>query len=138
MVQYIGERVRRLGKYFRRKERRLFEGVPPGNEGDMMERMERSAAVMLEAWKRYVPEPYDGDLLLLRASRRDSIDGLYREEPTMGWGPFVRGRITTRWVDTTHIQMLDVPYCIETAAHLAEAIAAGHDALQADRHPQRE
>jgi len=74
---------------------------------------EDSAGVLEPVWnatisamRTYTPKPYEGQLLVFRASRP-------REDPcmeeTLGWGPLAKGGVTVIEIDGDHFLMLSRP-----------------------------
>jgi thioesterase domain-containing protein len=74
----------------------------------------------LSAVRRYRPQPYAGDVLVLRARTRDN--GTY--DPTNGWGPLVKGALEIRDVDGGHTTHLLPEFAPGVARELAAALAA--------------
>jgi thioesterase domain-containing protein/acyl carrier protein len=69
----------------------------------------------------YVPEPLECEVVLLRPeqSRVDHAD-----DPTMGWGSLISGRLTLHWVGGDHFTMLRDPFVAEVASRI-EALIGG-------------
>lgn len=81
----------------------------------------RNAAVTMacvDANKRYLPAPYDGDVLVLRASIRDN----FVFDESNGWAPLVRGRLVVTQVEGGHTSHVLEDFAPSLAVSLGRAI----------------
>ncbi len=81
-------------------------------------------AAHLSALAGHTFMPYAGDIMLLRAISRgyEGVVSLSEaEDPTLGWGGIVRGRLEIRDVPANHLNMLLEPNVREVARVLMEA-----------------
>ncbi len=80
------------------------------------------------AVRAYRPEPVGCDVVLFRAQQGD---GDHVDDPTMGWGPLIKGRLVIRRVGGTHFTMLYEPFVSEVASALTGLIdgALAQDAV---------
>ncbi len=74
----------------------------------------------LEAFLRYTPQPYAGDVLLLRARSRPLFHSL---EPDLGWRAYLRpGHLRVLSVRCHHDNILNTPHAASVARTLAGAM----------------
>ena len=59
-----------------------------------------------EAYNKYVPRPYKGDVHLFRAAKRQFF---VEDFETLGWAPFVRGRLHIHDVPGDHLHLFNPP-----------------------------
>lgn len=82
--------------------------------------------------ERYVPEPYDGRIVLYRATDRGlttSLDPRYaRDEEALGWDQFTND-LEIVHVQGTHITVIDHPGVETMAEHMRGALSASPAAL---------
>jgi thioesterase domain-containing protein len=81
-------------------------------------------AAHLSALAGHAFMPYAGNLMLLRAMNRgyEGVVSLSEaEDPTLGWGGIVRGKLEIRNVPANHLNMLLEPNVREVARVLMEA-----------------
>jgi amino acid adenylation domain-containing protein len=95
-----------------------LRGRPPTAK----QRRRRRKRAAIRARGRHRPSPYDGPILLLRASQ-PSTEKSFDYDPLRGWQPFASGDITIREVPGRHIELLDEPHVCAVAAEVAAAIA---------------
>ncbi|MBO9533988.1 MAG: acyltransferase domain-containing protein [Solirubrobacteraceae bacterium] len=78
--------------------------------------------------ERYVPEPYDGKIVLYRATDRGlttTLDPRYaRDEEALGWDQFTTD-LEIVHVQGTHITVIDHPGVATMAEHMRGALGAG-------------
>lgn len=88
--------------------------------------LENAAEAVDAAYHRsqraYVTEPYDGDIVLVRAD--DAPTPFLRSGPTFGWGNFVRGKVRTFDISADHFTVFDEPAVSQMAAGLKPYLAA--------------
>lgn len=72
------------------------------------------AIANLVAVERYVPQPYAGDVLLIRSAVTGVAPGV--DPDTLGWGGIVQGRLTVRNVAAEHGDFFKPPHVAEVAA----------------------
>ncbi|MEX1008955.1 MAG: alpha/beta fold hydrolase, partial [Acidimicrobiia bacterium] len=74
------------------------------------------------AGERYRPSArFDGPALVVHASIRDA-DEPHLEEPDLGWGPFLRGRVTTTEVTGDHLGIMRRPHVATLGRELGRAL----------------
>ncbi|MET0647786.1 MAG: amino acid adenylation domain-containing protein [Pyrinomonadaceae bacterium] len=73
------------------------------------------------AKRRYVPRPYQGRIVLLRALRGHVLKS---PEPTLGWGRVAAGGLDIYDVPGDHLNMLERPY-VQTVADMIKACLRG-------------
>lgn len=85
-----------------------------------------SAAMM--ALAAYEPQPYPGNVLLLKAlQREDHIDW----DPLEPWQTLITGQLVMRPVQCSHTNLVHRPQSQEIAAHINELVARLHPEMQA-------
>jgi thioesterase domain-containing protein/acyl carrier protein len=122
-IRYLLGRVRRMSRY--------VVGAPPpelnlyANEADVatvpkhvIDALEATLQPVLQAWERYEPRFYQGDAVLIYATRRRTMIGVVDDDPRLGWGPFIGGSFRVELLDCAHNQMLDA----ENTADLARIL----------------
>jgi thioesterase domain-containing protein len=67
------------------------------------------------AKRRYVPRPYAGRIVLLRAIRGHVLKS---SDPTLGWGRVAAGGLDIYEVSGDHLNMLERPYVLAVANHI--------------------
>ncbi len=80
----------------------------------------RSELVRTEAWRRYVPNSYDGQLLLLNAPERGPE---YMKDRTLGWKTCGKGVITVHLVAGEHRTIMHPPYVRALAKQLTQYLS---------------
>jgi amino acid adenylation domain-containing protein len=60
----------------------------------------------IEAYERYVPRKYPGDIVLFRTR---ALPLLKSDDPAMGWRALVEGKVRIRRIAGTHVNMLRFP-----------------------------
>ncbi|HEX4351602.1 MAG TPA: thioesterase domain-containing protein [Polyangiales bacterium] len=84
------------------------EGIPP--------HVERVNAALREAFENYEPAPLSVDTLFLTADTPPDWPAIVFDDPLMGWGPMLRGRISQCGVPGTHLSIFapdHVPFLAE-------------------------
>jgi phthiocerol/phenolphthiocerol synthesis type-I polyketide synthase D len=89
---------------------------------------QRTSYIDARIAERYVPEPYDGKIVLYRATDRGlttSLDPRYaRDEETLGWDQFTSD-LEIVHVPGTHITVIDQPGVATMAEHMRAALEPG-------------
>lgn len=101
---------------------------------ELEEILSRVQAASIAAIRDYIPKPYDGPLLLFRASVQNEKNP-YNDE-TLGWHPVALGGVTVCVVDGDHQSILYNPAVAEIAKKLDEAIRGAQ--MPAQRDDQRQ
>jgi amino acid adenylation domain-containing protein len=91
------------------------EVQPAGAAFDKTLEVVRNASIL--AGQKFVPKPYDSNVLVFRAKQRP--DDPY-SDMALGWGPVVFGGITVHEVDANHIDIFHEP-AVRTVAELLDA-----------------
>ncbi|HXI04297.1 MAG TPA: hypothetical protein VNI57_14090, partial [Candidatus Saccharimonadales bacterium] len=60
-------------------------------------------AARLAAADAYRPEPYEGDVVLVRATESHAVAG---HDGALGWTRFVKGRVVIEWAPGSHLSVL--------------------------------
>jgi hypothetical protein len=81
--------------------------MPESQHGDFHRTLTRVVDANLEAQRRFTPRVYDGDIALFRAG--SPFVEPY-QDPYLGWGPVVRGRIDTFVVPGDHSEITVNPF----------------------------
>jgi thioesterase domain-containing protein len=84
----------------------------------------------LDAFFRYSPEAYPGQITVFRAAARPLFHSL---EPDLGWNKLGGGRVVVEHIPGDHMRILRPPYSQILAARITEVldrIAAEHDSKQ--------
>jgi amino acid adenylation domain-containing protein len=107
--------------------------ISESNQGleDLLSRV-RNASVL--AMEKFIPRPYDGPLLLIRASELSYQDP-YQDE-ALGWRPVALGGITISEVDGSHDSILYYPQVTEIAKILDATLLAAQRMKQECSQPQ--
>jgi len=114
-VTYLRKRTRSLARrtIWRLRSNRYKNFLPGVDE------LPRSYnAVAHAAWtavKRYVPKPYEGNVLLLRAKDEPF---LRHDDATLGWGSLVRNGLTVCEVAGDHLNFVTEPHVQDTARQI--------------------
>jgi aspartate racemase len=100
------------------------EGAPP--------HMERVNAALREAYENYAPAPLSVDVLFLTADTPPDWPATVFDDPLMGWGPILRGRISQCGVPGEHLSIFSPEHINALAARVRSALTqAEHtDALR--------
>ncbi|MCC6695332.1 MAG: alpha/beta fold hydrolase [Candidatus Hydrogenedentes bacterium] len=67
--------------------------------------------------RRYVPEPYPGRLVVLRANDQP-LKRRFSDNPTLGWASLARERVEVLPVGGNHVTLFSQPYVNEVANHI--------------------
>lgn len=125
---YLTERIGRLLRRAGAKVERLAtndEGrLPFGLEHSRTYRQEQVAAMHDKAYESYTPEPYPGDVAVFRAEIQPRGR---QEDPALGWGAHVTGRLYTYQLPGHRLGMLSEPRIGRSALIFEEAIARALD-----------
>lgn len=91
----------------------------------------RPARLSIVAPPTYRPQPYDGDIVFIRADIMPDWPGSDFSDRACGWTPFVRGKIDIRPVQCQHLELLYEPAAREVADILDNCMRT--TATKADR-----
>lgn len=133
-ARYLGERVSRLRKYVMPKHEQIFAGTAEASTSPAIA-MQRSANAVGRAWERYVPSPYAGSVLLIRAEVRASYPGLIDDDPEMGWGSLVGGGVRLESMHCAHLKILKPEHAATLASILVQHLARVESSKAVDRGP---
>jgi len=86
------------------------------------QRRRRRKRAGFRARRHYRPSPYDGRVVLIRASQQ-STEKVFDYDPLRGWRPFTTGDIDVREAPGRHLELLDEPQVKTVAAEVADAIS---------------
>jgi hypothetical protein len=117
---YLGDRVAH-----RFKVARELAGAPePTISGPLMgPTLRRVVSALDEIYARYVPAPLGVDVLFLTAATPPDWPATAFDDPLMGWGDVLRGRIMQAQTPGAHVEIF-APGNVEVLAHhLRVAIA---------------
>ncbi len=89
--------------------------IPPG----VVASLERAIAPVIDAWERYRPPFYDGDILLIRADIRMAMIGVADVDPLLGWRDVIGGTIVTASMPCDHFAILHATNADRLASILA-------------------
>ncbi len=64
-------------------------------------------------------QPYSGDVLLLRTASLAPPE-LFRENPTLGWEPFIKGKLEVVQISGSHGDFLLEPHVANLAKQLGK------------------
>ncbi len=88
---------------------------------EVVETMERAVRPVIDAWERYVPEPYPAPVTLVRAEVRQLMVGVRDDDPQLGWGSLLPDlRVVDLPVD--HFELLRAPNAGRLARVLTECM----------------
>jgi thioesterase domain-containing protein/acyl carrier protein len=125
-------RVKSAGRIMSAKIRRAFDRSQTGGDAPRIDIRDRlgmwrfpdyQVAALERAFRmfqEYKPEPYDGDILLVRARTLPLFP--VRLAPDMGWGSLVKGTVTIRDVAGSHETIMHEPLVAGVAAVLREEV----------------
>ena len=135
---YFGDRLRRTRDVMQARTQIAFDKKMSNGNGH---KTRASMAYILEllgmehdrAFMNYVPRPYNGDVLLFRASKQ--LPGLL-SDPSLGWKPVIKGHLEIRGLPGHQQNILVEPRVARLAEELqarlhvhVEAAAKGTDFL---------
>lgn len=81
--------------------------------------------ININALESYVPRAYNGRITLFRARALNIGYTLFGEiDPRRGWGGLAHGGVDIRYVDGTHVGILQRPYAADLAAQLTDVLGA--------------
>jgi aspartate racemase len=126
LLDRLRTRIRRLAELFGS----VASTLPSAVVDLVPQRVRQCNQLLLKAMIRYRPSGYAGDIVIFRAGQAPDWLGSDLDDPALGWGQWVQGRINCHEVPGTHLGMLDnlnVPV-------LAEAIRRCLLSEQADEH----
>ena len=123
MPQRIGYVQDRLGNGVARIQRML--GVKPvaENTDTTPEHIQRVNAALHEAYENYAPAALSVDVLFLTAETPPDWPATVFDDPLMGWGPALRGRISQCGVPGAHLSIFAPENVTVLADHLRNALA---------------
>jgi len=115
MLTYVWERVIDVGHKFVPRRLELFRPSDDLKASALVQRLERVAAAIYGAYKRYVPETYAGRMVLVRAAVQPIRPGVDDSDPLMAWGSLARGGVVVRTLGCRHAEMLNAAYARDLA-----------------------
>jgi FkbH-like protein len=90
-------------------------GVPQAGTTEFEDILKRVADCNVRNQEKYVPQPYDGAVTVIRAERRLSEP---YEESALGWTPLVRGGVDVKVAPGDHSEMTTAPLVHDLACIL--------------------
>ena len=123
-IAYVQER---LGNGVARIQRMLGVKKIEENTDTTPQHIQRVNAALHEAYENYAPAPLSVDVLFLTADTPPDWPATVFDDPLMGWGPVLRGRISQCGVPGAHLSIFDAQNVPVLAEQLRNALA------QADR-----
>jgi FkbH-like protein len=129
--QYAGSRLALASKYVGglaavltgRKRSQIMSGplvgVPQAGTTEFEEILKRVADSNVRNQEKYVPQPYDGRVTVIRAERRFSEP---YEEPALGWTPLAGGGIDLHVAPGDHAEMTTAPLVHDLARILNDCL----------------
>jgi thioesterase domain-containing protein len=99
----------------------------PNNPGDALAR--RIGAALAEAYLHYAPTPLSVDVLFLSPDIPPDWPPTKFDDPLLGWGPVMRGRILQGQTPGSHLSMFDPGNVEVLVSHLRAALAQSERAL---------
>jgi thioesterase domain-containing protein len=116
---YFGDRLRRTRDVMQARTQIAFDKIMSNGNGQKT----RAMAYILEllgmehdrAFVNYVPQPYNGDVLLFRASKQ--LPGLL-EDNSLGWKPVIKGHLEIRELPGHQQNILVEPRVVRLAQEL--------------------
>jgi thioesterase domain-containing protein len=112
----LEHRIGRLQRWF---------GVSPEADIEQGEprHLERVNAALHEAYQNYAPAPLSVDVLFLTADTPPDWPAIVFDDPLMGWGPVLRGRISQCGVPGAHLSIFAPEHVPVLAERLRNALA---------------
>jgi thioesterase domain-containing protein len=113
----------RLGNGVARLQRMI--GVKPiaENTDTTPPHLQRVNAALYEAYENYVPAPLSVDVLFLTADSPPDWPATVFDDPLMGWGPVLRGRISQCGIPGAHLSIFAPENVPVLADRLRNALA---------------
>jgi thioesterase domain-containing protein len=125
----------RLGNGLARIERLLGVTQVPENTDTTPLHLKRVNAALHEAYDNYVPAPLGVDVLFLTADTPPDWPATVFDDPLMGWGPVLRGRISQCGIPGAHLSIFDPQNVPILAERLRNALAQADSAQHANAEP---
>ena len=116
MAERLGYLAERLGNVRGRFERLLGVKTAAENTDTTPPHIQRVNAALHEAYVNYVPAPLSVDVLFLTADTPPDWPATVFDDPLMGWGSVLRGRISQCGIPGAHLSIFDaqnVPVLVE-------------------------
>jgi len=120
---YAWHRLHARWNYKRKLAEIRYFGRPTGPADDFF----GMQAAYLVALSRYEPQPYDGDVLLIRAAPGTAPDVDYRTHESNGWRALVRGKLDVVNLPCRHADMLR-DQASEVASTMRRALCEAYSA----------
>jgi thioesterase domain-containing protein len=131
-LDYLRDRIEhRIGRLQR------WVGVSPMDAIDAQEppHLERVNAALHEAYQNYAPAPLSVDVLFLTADTPPDWPATVFDDPLMGWGPVLRGRISQCGVPGAHLSIFAPEHVPVLAERLRNALAQAESEGAAQHRP---
>jgi thioesterase domain-containing protein len=104
--------------------RRLgYDRPAEGLTGPTADRVRDSSLAQFEAFRRYRPKPFPGNLVLLRAEQTAEIRDPRADDPQLGWGVLVEGSVEVLPIRGSHTGIFVGQNVEHVAAALNRALA---------------
>ena len=133
-ARYLGQRAWRLRKYVISLWPQLFGGMPI-TLTPIEDQVLASRYAVAWAWLRYRPGLYPGSMLLVRAAARsEPLKNVNGNDPELGWGALVGGRLCLESMNCNHQELIDP----EHAGELASILHKHLELLEASQQPDVE
>jgi thioesterase domain-containing protein len=133
-LQYLRDRALNAGARIGR-----VIGLTPGADeimgADDPEYVQRVDAALYEAYVHYVPSPLCVDVLFMTADTPPDWPTVVFDDPLMGWGPALRGRITQCNIPGAHLSIFAPQNLPALALQLREALARAERLDQTRQRP---
>jgi thioesterase domain-containing protein len=126
LLRGLGLEIDDTGELTYERAARLIDdtlGAETGVRGRDLERIARGYENSRLIGRRFVPQVYDGDLLIFPAARNGG--GATRARSAQEWRPLVTGRIDEHAVDCGHNDMIEPESLAVIGPVLARALSAG-------------
>jgi thioesterase domain-containing protein len=108
---------------------RMVGASPVDLDGkDVPPHMERVNAALREAFDNYSPAPLSVDVLFLTADSPPDWPTIVFDDPLMGWGPMLRGRISQCGVPGAHLSIFAPEHVAALVDRLRNALAQAEHA----------
>jgi len=121
-IRYLTERTRFMLKLLAGRPDQLFDRESQASATDVGRAMQISATAMMRICGEYVPQFYDGHVVLIAAEGRPRRPGIHHNDPFLGWTPLVGQGIERRLLRCDHLRMLAPEYSPQLAQILAECL----------------
>jgi aspartate racemase len=122
---YLSDRLARVLRRFGSRRNAAFLGNEAGDRAELVAEVEQIFAdVNHRARAAYAPLPFPGRLILFRAADHPTWPGVRFDDPALGWGTLVPGRICGYDVPGTHLDLFEKPSVEILAEKFNDALSA--------------